>query len=69
METGARRVSSNKTGSPMSELPKEPPAREITPESRADLLEVEDEVRRVLKKYFSRSRGKRPLIVPHIFEM
>ena len=43
--------------------------REITPESRADLLEVEDEVRRVLKKYFSRSRGKRPLIVPHIFEM
>ena len=43
--------------------------REITPESRADLLEVEDEVRRVLKRYFSRSRGKRPLIVPHIFEM
>lgn len=43
--------------------------REITPESRADLLEVEDEVRRVLKRYFSRTRGRRPLIVPHIFEM
>jgi ribonuclease J len=43
--------------------------REITPESRADLLEVEDEVRRVLKRYFSRTRGRRPLIVPHIFEL
>lgn len=43
--------------------------REITPESRADLVEVEDEVRRVLKKYFSRTRGRRPLIVPHVFEM
>ncbi len=43
--------------------------REITPESRADLLEVEDEVRRVLKRYFSRTLGRRPLIVPHIFEM
>lgn len=43
--------------------------REITPESRADLVEVEEEVRRVLKRYFSRTRGRRPLIVPHIFEM
>ena len=43
--------------------------REITPESRADLLEVEDEVRRVLKRYFSKTRGRRPLIVPHVFEM
>jgi ribonuclease J len=43
--------------------------RELTPESRADFLEVEDEVRRVLKRYFSRTRGRRPLIVPHIFEM
>lgn len=43
--------------------------REITPESRADLLEVEDEVRRVLKRFFSKTRGRRPLIVPHIFEM
>ncbi len=43
--------------------------REITPESRADLLEVEDEVRRVLKRYFSKVRGRRPLIVPHVFEM
>jgi ribonuclease J len=43
--------------------------REITPESRADLMEVEDEVRRVLKRYFSKTRGRRPLIVPHVFEM
>jgi ribonuclease J len=43
--------------------------REITPESRADLLEVEDEVRRVLKRYFAKTRDRRPLIVPHIFEM
>ncbi len=43
--------------------------RELTPESRADFLEVEDEVRRVLKRYFSRTRGQRPLIVPHIYEM
>ncbi|HZR83771.1 MAG TPA: ribonuclease J [Candidatus Binatia bacterium] len=43
--------------------------REITPESRADLLEVEDEVRRVLKRYFAKTRGRRPLIVPHVFEM
>jgi len=43
--------------------------REIAPESRADLLEVEDEVRRVLKKYFSKTRDRYPLIVPHIFEM
>lgn len=41
----------------------------FTPESRADLLEMEDEVRRVLKRYFSKVRGRRPLIVPHIFEM
>jgi ribonuclease J len=41
----------------------------FTPESRADLVEMEDEVRRVLKRYFSRVRGRRPLIVPHIFEM
>ena len=40
-----------------------------TPESRADLLEVEDEVRRTLKKFFSKTRGRRPLIVPHVFEM
>jgi ribonuclease J len=43
--------------------------RELTPESRADFLEVEDEVRRSLKRYFSRERGQRPLIVPHIYEM
>ncbi|MDG2306177.1 MAG: ribonuclease J [Candidatus Binatia bacterium] len=43
--------------------------RELTPESRADFLEVEDEVRRSLKRYFSRTRGQRPLIVPHIYEM
>jgi len=43
--------------------------RELTPESRADFLEVEEEVRRTLKRYFSRIRGQRPLIVPHIFEM
>jgi ribonuclease J len=41
----------------------------FTPESRADLVEMEEEVRRVLKRYFSRVRGRRPLIVPHVFEM
>ena len=41
----------------------------FSPESRADLMEMEDEVRRVLKRYFSRVRGRRPLIVPHVFEM
>ncbi|MEO2166823.1 MAG: ribonuclease J, partial [bacterium] len=41
----------------------------IAPESRADLLEVEDQVRRVLKRFFSKTRGRRPLIVPHVFEM
>ena len=43
--------------------------RAIAPESRADLLEVESEVRRILKKFFSRARRRRPLIVPHVFEM
>lgn len=43
--------------------------RSFPPESRADLREMEDEVRRVLKRYFSRVHGSRPLIVPHIFEM
>lgn len=41
----------------------------IAPESRADLLEVEDEVRRLLKRFFSKTRGRRPLIVPHVFEL
>ena len=43
--------------------------RAIAPESRADLLEVESEVRRILKKFFSKARRRRPLIVPHVFEM
>ncbi len=43
--------------------------RGLTPESRADLVEAEDGMRRALKRYFSRTLGRRPLIVPHVFEM
>ncbi len=43
--------------------------RGLTPESRADVIEAEDGMRRALKRYFSRTLGRRPLIVPHVFEL
>jgi len=42
---------------------------QITPESRADSLEVKEEVRKALKRYFAKTLERRPVIVPFIMEM
>ena len=41
----------------------------ITPESRADSMEVKEEVRKALKRFFARTLERRPVIVPFIMEM
>ena len=43
--------------------------REITLESRTDSMEVKEEVRKALKRYFARTLERRPVIVPFIMEM
>jgi len=43
--------------------------RQITAESRADSLEVKEEVRKALKRFFARSLERRPVIVPFVMEM
>ena len=43
--------------------------RQITPESRADSMEVKEEVRKALKRFFARTLERRPVIVPFILEM
>ena len=42
---------------------------EISPESRADLVEVQETVRRSLRRFFNRRLDRRPMIVPWIVEM
>jgi ribonuclease J len=41
----------------------------VTPESRTDSLEVKEEVRKALKRYFARTLERRPVILPFIMEM
>jgi ribonuclease J len=41
----------------------------ITAESRADSMEVKEEVRKALKRFFARTLERRPVIVPFIMEM
>ena len=43
--------------------------KQITPESRADSMEVKEEVRKALKRFFARTLERRPVIVPFIMEM
>lgn len=43
--------------------------REIAVESRTDSLEVQEEVRKALKRFFSRTLERRPVIVPFVLEM
>jgi ribonuclease J len=42
---------------------------EVSPESRADLLEVQETVRRTLKRFFAKRLDRRPMILPWIVEM
>ncbi|GIW45118.1 MAG: ribonuclease J [Candidatus Binatia bacterium] len=42
---------------------------ELPPESRSDAQEVKEQVRRVLRRYFSRVLDRRPVIVPFVLEM
>jgi ribonuclease J len=41
----------------------------ITAESRTDSLEVKEEVRKALKRFFARTLERRPVIVPFVMEM
>ena len=43
--------------------------RNITAESRTDSMEVKEEVRKSLKRFFARTLERRPVIVPFIMEM
>ncbi|MFQ5666949.1 MAG: ribonuclease J [Candidatus Binatia bacterium] len=43
--------------------------QEITSESRTDSMEVKEEVRKALKRFFTRTLERRPVIVPFIMEM
>jgi ribonuclease J len=43
--------------------------QEITAESRTDSMEVKEEVRKALKRFFARTLERRPVIVPFIMEM
>ncbi|MGH7818603.1 MAG: ribonuclease J, partial [Candidatus Binatia bacterium] len=42
---------------------------EISPESRSDLPEVQETVRRALKRFFDRRLDRRPMILPFVLEM
>jgi ribonuclease J len=43
--------------------------QQVTSESRADSMEVKEEVRKALKRFFTRTLERRPVIVPFIMEM
>jgi ribonuclease J len=43
--------------------------QQLTSESRTDLLEVKEEVRKALKRFFARTLERRPVIVPFVMEM
>ena len=42
---------------------------ELAPESRTDALEVKEEVRKALRRYFSKKLDRRPVVVPFVLEM
>lgn len=42
---------------------------QLTAESRADSLEVKEEVRKALKRFFTKTLERRPVIVPFVMEM
>ncbi|MEO8603396.1 MAG: ribonuclease J [bacterium] len=41
----------------------------IAPESRTDSLEVKEEVRKALRRYFSKTLDRRPVVLPFVMEM
>jgi ribonuclease J len=41
----------------------------ISPDSRADPIEVQEAVRRTLKKFFDKRLDRRPMILPYVMEM
>jgi ribonuclease J len=43
--------------------------QQITTESRTDSLEVKEEVRKALKRFFAKTLERRPVIVPFVMEM
>ncbi len=43
--------------------------QQLTAESRTDSMEVKEEVRKALKRFFARTLERRPVIVPFIMEM
>jgi ribonuclease J len=43
--------------------------QQITPESRTDSMEVKEEVRKALKRFFAKTLERRPVIVPFVMEM
>jgi ribonuclease J len=43
--------------------------QQVTPESRTDSLEVKEEVRKALKRFFAKTLERRPVIVPFVMEM
>jgi len=43
--------------------------RQITAESRTDSMEVKEEVRKALKRFFAKTLERRPVIVPFVMEM
>jgi ribonuclease J len=43
--------------------------RHVTSESRADSMEVKEEVRKALKRFFAKTLERRPVIVPFVMEM
>ena len=43
--------------------------QKLTVESRTDSMEVKEEVRKALKRYFARTLERRPVIVPFVMEM
>ena len=43
--------------------------QQITAESRTDSMEVKEEVRKALKRFFAKTLERRPVIVPFVMEM
>jgi len=41
----------------------------LNPESRTDPVEVKEEIRKALRRYFNRKLGRRPVVLPFVVEM
>jgi ribonuclease J len=41
----------------------------ISPESRTDPIEVKEEIRKALRRYFNQRLGRRPVVLPFVVEM